>query len=240
MENWFKEWFDENYLLLYRHRDEREANLQFNLILDKVNPEKNWRILDLACGEGRYTYLFKNSGFDIKGIDLSETLINSGREKYKGLKLEICDMRNIKGKFDMILSLFTSFGYFLKEKENMDVISGIYNSLNPGGVFWLDFLNPGFVRKTLVNKGTKKIVSGMEILEERSIEGNRIVKRITIVKGEEKKRYTESVRLFSKAELSDMMKRSGFQIMEFFGNYSGDNWSDDSERTIVFAIKQQA
>lgn len=237
MENWFKDWFDENYLLLYRHRDQKDANLQFELILSKVKPDKNWKILDLACGEGRYTSLFKNMGFNVLGTDLSEILVKSGMEKYKGLHLETCDMRKIKGKFDMILSLFTSFGYFRKDEENYEVISGIYSSLNSGGVLWLDFLNPGFVRKSMVKKEEKTTSEGIRIIEERSIEGNRVVKRITFTKDDKEKKYVESVRLFTRDEMESILSGAGFHITGIYGNYRGEPWADVSPRMILHSQK---
>ncbi|MCP4156701.1 MAG: class I SAM-dependent methyltransferase, partial [bacterium] len=148
---WFEGWFDENYLLLYSHRNRSDAKEQINLIIDTLKPPKEHSILDLACGEGRYTTLLHELGYhNITGLDLSQTLINSGKKKYPYLDLHVGDMRSIKGKYDLILSLFTAFGYFQSDEENENVLQGIYNSLKPDGTYWFDFLNAQQVEKDMV------------------------------------------------------------------------------------------
>ena len=234
---WFKDWFDENYKLLYRHRDMKDAENQVELILRVVRPDRDWRILDLACGEGRHSTFFKDRGFDITGIDLSKTLIDIGREKFPGLKLIECDMRNIPGSYDMILSLFTSFGYFEEEKEDVKVLSEVYNSLNSGGVFWFDFLNENYVRKNLNDRKTEKTIDDIKITEEKSIVDNRVNKRIFFLSSAGSREYTESVRLYSKEELTMMLDETGFNIINVFGDYLGNDWNSGSERSIFYCNK---
>ena len=149
---WFKKWFDENYLLLYSHRDCEDAEKQVQLIIHTFNPKKNAKLLDLGCGDGRYLYLFNKRGFQTFGLDLSERLLRKGMEKYKNPNVILGDMRAIPGHFDIILSLFTSFGYFEIERENEKVLDSVSESLNKGGWFWLDFLNPTVVKKNLVKE----------------------------------------------------------------------------------------
>jgi len=234
---WFSEWFDENYLLIYKHRNMEEAGSQFELILKVVVPEKGWRILDLACGEGRYSSLFKNRGYNISGIDLSETLIRSGKEKFPGLSLEVCDMRKISGNFDLILSLFTSFGYFEDETDDQKVISGISNSLNPGGLFWIDFFNSEYIKNNLVRKSSTRISEGVIVNEEREITGGRINKKIVFESDSGKKEYFESVRMYTKNELVNMMSSNGLKVEKVFGDYAGSEWSEKSERVIIVCRK---
>ncbi|MCI0471490.1 MAG: class I SAM-dependent methyltransferase, partial [Candidatus Aminicenantes bacterium] len=126
---WYKNWFDENYLLLYKHRNSDDAREQAALIQRILNPGKNCTILDLGCGEGRYTPFFKNRGCRIYGMDLSGTLLRNAKTKYPRLDLVLGDMRDIPflpGKFDLILSLFTSFGYFERDEENRLVLDSVY------------------------------------------------------------------------------------------------------------------
>ncbi len=234
---WFNDWFDENYLLIYKHRDMEDAGLQFNLILREVVPEKGWKILDLACGEGRYSYLFNNKGYNITGLDLSETLIKSGKEKFPGLKLRVCDMREISGNYDLILSLFTSFGYFEDEKEDRKVISGVYNSLNPRGLFWLDFFNSDFIKNTREKESSTRIIDGVVVKEERYIKGGRINKKIIIGSDSGKKEYFETVRMYSKNELVEMMNSNGLEVVKIFGDYTGSDWEEKSERVILVCRK---
>jgi len=236
---WFKEWFDENYLLIYSHRGKNDAEKQISLLLKNIKPDIQDKILDLGCGEGRHVSILKNKGFDVTGIDLSESLLKSGKSKYPYLKLLQGDMRNIPGRFNIILSLFTSFGYFEEDSENIKVIEGVYDSLEKGGHFWLDFLNSEFVRDNIIKESEFVIGDACKVCEKREISGNRIIKNIFLKKNGEKSEYKESVRLFSKEELTGILKASGFIIKKVFGNYLGTEWKAGSERSIFHCRKAE-
>ena len=148
---WFRNWFDENYLQLYKHRDENDAQKQINLIINSLNLSKTMRILYLGCGEGRHVSVLNNMGYRVFGLDISRILINKGKKKYRNLNLIVGDMREIPGCFDVILSLFTSFGYFDHDIENIKVLLSISSALTKNGWFWLDFLNPPFIKKNMKN-----------------------------------------------------------------------------------------
>ncbi len=240
---WFVQWFDENYRTLYSHRNSAEAQKQVRLIISTLRPAKSRSILDLCCGEGRYTALFRDMGYSIIGLDLSETLIRFGKQRDPALDLVVGDMRAIPGHFDIILSLFTSFGYFDSDLENETVLHSVYAALRPGGIYWLDFLNPVCVEQNLVPETLTQISAGIEVLEKRKVENGRIIKDIHFrsvgVKEEEyeQKEYKESVRLFSREQLEEMFVRSRLQLLHCFGDYQGHPWSACSERTILVGRK---
>ena len=235
---WFVEWFDENYRMLYRHRNSRDAKEQVRLILDTLNPAKDIKILDLGCGEGRYTAILKEKGYRVLGLDLSETLVRCGKKKDPHLDLAVGDMRAIPGCFDLILSLFTSFGYFDTDEENKRSLYSVHQALNPGGIYWLDFLNVHHVKKNLVPETHSRLASGIEVTEKRKITNGRIVKDIYFKNNGMDKYYRESVRLFSRQNLEKMFRETGFHIQACFGDYYGSPWSSDSERTIMVGRKE--
>jgi SAM-dependent methyltransferase len=235
---WFQQWFDENYLVLYRHRDRSEAEGHVRLIIDTLNPSRDITILDLACGEGRYSVLFDEMGYRVTGLDLSEVLVARGREKYPQLDLRVGDMRRIPGAFDLILSLFTSFGYFETDEENEEVVRSVYKALNPGGVYWLDFLNAREVESNLVPESVSQLSPGVRVIENRKIENGRIIKNIHFKNNSEEKCYTESVRLFTCDQLKKMFEKFGFQLKHCFGDYRGSQWTPESPRTILTGLKR--
>ena len=237
MTNWFEKWFDENYLRLYHHRNSKDAEEQVQLIINTLHPDKNNSILDLACGEGRHCMLFHKKGYCIRGIDLSGQLINSGKQKHPHLDLRIGDMRHIKGKHDIILSLFTSFGYFDKDQDNVSVIRSIGHALHPGGWFWIDFLNPEHIKKNLVQGNEIVLVDGTKVIEQRFIENNAIIKTIVFNGEVSNKTYQERVKLYTKEDLERMMQESGIKPQGAFGNYKGETWFPGSSRTIIYGRK---
>ena len=125
---WYKDWFNtDEYLLVYKHRDRSEAEILKNLVLKNVEREKVKLVLDMACGSGRHAISFAQAGFDVTAIDLSENLLNvakSNAEKEKvNVDFILSDIRkfNPEKKFDLVLNLFTSLGYFEKDEENRGV-----------------------------------------------------------------------------------------------------------------------
>ena len=236
---WYIEWFDENYLEVYRHRNSKDARQQVQLIISTLKLPKESTILDLGCGEGRYTALLKNRGYRVVGLDLSSTLVKYGKQKNPHLDLVVGDMRFIPGFFALILSLFTSFGYFDRDEENQQVVGSVYRSLNPGGIYWLDFLNAGYVKNHLVSQNVYRLSSGIKVTEKRKIENSRIIKDIYFKKNGVEKCYRESVRLFTRRDLEEMFRKTGFRVVHCFGDYSGKPCTADSERTILVGKKEK-
>ena len=237
--HWFERWFNEHYLSLYRHRDLTDANRQIRLMIDTIKPAPENRILDLGCGEGRHVSLIKAQGLDVSGIDLSETLITIGKSRHPELSLCVGDMRRIQGKWDIILSLFTSFGYFDDDQENRNVMSSIAAALNPGGWFWIDFLNPDHVVANLVPESVRKLDDRTKAIEHRRIDGNMVVKDIRLQLKDGEEHYQERVFLYRRDDLEAMMDAGGIDTEGAFGDYDGNLWTQDSPRTIVYGRKHE-
>ena len=112
---WFRDWFGEEYLAIYPHRDEREAREAVDLYREVASPEPGSRLLDLACGAGRHLRELRAAGLDATGLDLSLTLLRSARSSGAADPLVRGDMRQLPfstGSFGGLTSFFTSFGYF--------------------------------------------------------------------------------------------------------------------------------
>ena len=186
-QQWFQKWFNEDYLKLYQNRDNNDAKKQIQLVLKTIKPKIKDSILDLACGEGRHLAIMTKLGFKVFGLDLSEELIDSGKKKHGKKNFIIGDIRNIPGKFDIILSFFSSFGYFESDEENLSVFNSIFQALNPNGKFWFDFLNPEYVKNNITRINIKKITDEITITEERKIEKKRVIKKISFTSKEEEK-----------------------------------------------------
>jgi SAM-dependent methyltransferase len=137
---WYKEWFGEEYLGLYSHRDEQEAEAHVDFVERQLGEPPPRAVLDLACGAGRHTAALRKRGYRTLGVDLSLTMLAHARQ----LPRVAGDMRCLPfaaGSFDWVLNFFTSFGYFEKERENFQVLEEIVRVLVPGGRFLIDIMN---------------------------------------------------------------------------------------------------
>lgn len=244
MSEWFEDWFStEEYLYVYRHRNNDDAVDLFNLILKNIEIEPGAKVLDLACGAGRHSILFAKNGYDVTSVDLSENLLNVARKSAEELMLNIniikSDLRllNLADRFQLIINLFTSFGYFEQDFENEKIIKIVEQQLNENAYFVLDFFNVVHLKKNLIPISYDKVEEAI-IRQERTFDQDRIVKKITVIKKNSERIYFESVRAYSKSELSRMILKNGLKIIKIFGDYSGNAFDEDnSSRIIIIAQK---
>lgn len=247
---WFKETFGQRYLDLYSHRDESEARSVLNLIRRAALPLRleQLRILDLACGAGRYSSLLAGQGHFVAGVDLSaELLLNATRrtesETDIGRAVFIrADMRAVpfKDAFDLVICMFTSFGYFDTDQQNAAVLTEMAGALRSGGAYLIDFLNRPRVMSRLKPEDSFE-KGGMKVQQRRWITADSLrVEKETLVQSNDgsRERYRESVRLFSRGEMLAMLDLAGLPVENVFGGYDMTEHGDDSERLILTGRKK--
>lgn len=238
---WYEQWFDrDEYELVYRERDESEAERVIDLILEHVPLSAGSRILDVGCGRGRHSVEFARRGFDVTGLDLSERSLEAARRRAgnEGVDIRFVqgDMRDPveTGAFDLVVNLFTAFGYFEKAAEHQRAVDAMAAALKPGGVLVQDFLNAKFVRENLVDRDARR-VDGAEIVQERWISENRINKEITLKQDSSTHSFIESVALLEQDDFRRMYERAGLALEAVLGDYDGHVFAPSSPRLILFS-----
>jgi ubiquinone/menaquinone biosynthesis C-methylase UbiE len=236
--DWFESWFGEEYVALYPHRDAAEAEHAVEMVETHASASFGSKVLDLACGGGRHSRLLSQQWRTV-GLDLSPALLRLARKQAPEAEFVRGDMRVLpfrSGTFEIVVNLFTSFGYFEDDRSHLRVIKEVGRVTAAQGVFVLDFLNTEHIRETLVPYD-EKVIGGMVVEQRREIseDGRYVTKRICIRDGS--REFTERVRLFEKDELSKMMERSGFRVTSVFGSYDGSPLTDDSPRVILFGTR---
>lgn len=244
---WFVLWFNNPiYLKLYEHRNFKEAEKTVETILRYANLQTapaSLKALDIACGAGRHAVALAQKGFSVTANDLSPLLLQEARRlaerHHVSLDFSQKDMREIdfEREFDLVVQLFTSFGYFENPDDDKRVLQNVYRALKSGGVYVLDFFNANDVRRNY-KPLTKRIVEGMHISEERKIVGDFIKKIITLSENGNLRRFAESVRLYTYVELAEMLNAAGFRVTRVLGDYDGAPFDPEtSPRAMLFAEK---
>ncbi len=240
--SWFENWFDENYLSVYQHRNDLDALKQTELILKNVPLTKKDALLDLGCGNGRHVEIFHKKKFFVEGIDLSPTLINLAKQRNPELNLKVANFLTYKNRnyYTLITSLFTSWGYYDSEEDNLLVFKNAYLNLKERGFFWLDYFNAHQIREELGEKLKEKhfaSAKGEKIIEKKYIRKNKIIKEIEVISSTNKRKYLESVSLYDQLELVSVLEKLNFKIKKTFGDYSGGEYHKRSPRLILLMQK---
>jgi len=228
--------------MLYYKRDRAEAKHFIDALLNELKPASHAAFLDLACGSGRHAVYLASKGYDVTGIDLSDELIAKAKQhENENLAFYVHDMRNEFriNYYDYTLNLFTSFGYFEKDHDNMRVLGNVFKGLRVNGVFVLDFFHS---EKTIsaMMRHERKNISGIEFDIIREAQNGFIIKNISVTDRQKNFNFTERVRAFSPAELEKIFEDCGFSILNQFGSYDLKPFSADTDRLIIIAKKTHA
>ncbi len=236
--DWFVNWFDtEWYHRLYAHRDHREARLFMDAIIDYLNPSAESRFLDLACGKGRHAAYLAEKGFDVVGVDLSPDSIAAAQSlAHARLRFAVHDMRTLfaADPFDYVLNLFTSFGYFETDKEHLDVLVNMRDSLRKNGRVVLDFLNAHKVEENLVKE---ELITrdSLKFQIHRRIQSGFVHKEIIVTDKNQEYHFSERVRLYHIEDFRRLFAQAHLEITQIFGDYQLGAFQDDSPRLILIA-----
>ena len=235
-ENWFNTWFDSPYYhILYKNRNEEEAQGFMDNITHYLNMPENGTILDLACGKGRHSIYLNKLGYQVTGVDLSENSIAVAQEYLNAtLQFKTHDMREqLNETFDGVFNLFTSFGYFDTHEDNIKTLRTIKESINEYGFGVIDFFNADFIIENLVAEETKEI-DGITFNIKRFVENKKIIKEIRFSDNGETYFFKEKVAAFTLADFEVMMEEAGIYLLEIFGDYKlRKYYKSESERLIM-------
>jgi len=242
MENtsqWFASWFDTPYYhILYKDRDNSEAQLFMDTLTNYLNLPEDGEILDLACGKGRHAIYLNSLGYRVTGADLSENSIEHAKQfENETLNFQVHDMcKPFKKQFDAVFNLFTSFGYFENEADNLRTIKAIQADLNETGFGVIDFMNCDFVIENLVPEETKT-VEGIEFHLKRYVQDGYIIKEIQFEDAGENYQFQERVRAFTLDDFQELFHQAGVYLLDIFGDYKLNKFNKNTSERLIMIFK---
>jgi ubiquinone/menaquinone biosynthesis C-methylase UbiE len=227
---WWASYFDAQYLKEYEplfalERDRREvARLMEVLALPSGS-----RVLDVPCGQGRHAHLLAEAGFDVDGLDYSAELLAIARRRGTGKTLRYTrgDMRALParwtGRFDAVVNLFTSFGFFLDPRDDVKVIREMARVLKPGGcLVWHGGSRDGVMAKFLA-RDWWQADDGTMIGHQRSFDALSGVLTVesTWRGSRNHGQRTHRIRLYTATRLSELCAAAGLVVEAAY-----DGWKD--------------
>ncbi|MEC3908577.1 methyltransferase domain-containing protein [Tamlana sp. 2201CG12-4] len=236
---WFTSWFDTPfYYILYKDRDDTEAHIFMDTLTSYLNIPEHGSILDLACGKGRHARYLNKIGYDVTGVDLSENSIAFAKQfENHRLRFDVHNMcKPYHKQFDAVFNLFTSFGYFEDDADNLKTIKSIKANLNDFGFGVIDFMNSEFVIDNLIPEEVKTI-DDITFNLKRFVEGEYIIKDITFTANGKLYNFQERVKAFTLADFETLFEAAGVHLLDVFGNYKLHKFNAKTSERLVMIFK---
>ena len=238
---WFGDWFaSPYYFILYKNRDNREAQFFIDNLLELLSPITSATFMDLACGKGRHSIYLNSKGFDVTGLDLQQgNVAHANQFANEKLRFFEHDMRKVFkiAAFDYVFNLFTSFGYFDTKAEHLQTIEAVSKSLKPGGKFVLDFLNPYTVVNNLAPEETKTL-EGIHFHIRKYFDGEFILKDISFEDEGKSFQFQEKVKAIRRVEFLEYFEKAGLKLLEVFGSYQLNKYDPDLSDRLIFVVQK--
>ena len=236
--DWFTYWFNTSYYhTLYKDRNDKDAQLFIRNIINFLKIPSSSHLLDLPCGKGRHSIYLNSLGYKVTGADLSKNSIQAAKKHENStLDFKLKDMRkSFDIKYDAVFNLFTSFGYFENDIDDILVLKNIHNGLNENGLLVLDFLNVINVKKKLVKKEIK-IVDNITFNLEREIKYGFIIKHINFKDKGVNHSYSERVKYLDLEKFKSYFIKAGLKINHIFGDYHLTKFNPVTSERLIFVV----
>jgi len=203
------------------------------------------RVLDVPCGQGRHAHLLAEAGYDVDGFDYSNELLAVARKRGTGPTLRYTrgDMRKMPSRwtrrFDAVLNLFTSFGFFAHPVEDARVVREFARVLKPGGVLiWHGGSRDGVMARFLERDWwtTEKTLFAQN-REFDPLSGVLTV-RSTWKRGARTGNREHRIRLYTATRLSELFADAGLVVEQAFDGFNDRPLARTSSEMLLVARKE--
>ncbi|HEX8691965.1 MAG TPA: methyltransferase domain-containing protein [Longimicrobium sp.] len=239
---WWEDYFDETFVEIYRdfltpERTEREvAGLR-----EMVSLPPGAEVLDLACGWGRHSVALARAGCRVTGLDRSETLLARARKRAEAADVAVDfvrgDMREVPwtGRFDAVLSLYSSLGYWLSDEEDLRVLRGARAALGPEGCFVLETMHRDHIVGGFAERDWWETEGGATVWVEREFDAVEGVSRewTRWSKGKRTGEKYHELRIRTATEWDRLLRAAGLVPVDWYGDWELAPFVHTSEDLIV-------
>src|SRR5258708_8082920 len=235
------EWWRTLFNSLYLETDgdivenDRNTEQEVDLLIRSAGLERNDRILDLCCGQGRHSLELAQRGFQhVTGLDRSRYLIRLARKRARQRNLQVSfhegDARRFRlgdGEFHCVCILGNSFGYFDRPEDDLAVLEAVNRALASGGWLVLGLLDGDWMRRHFEPRSWEWVDQNHFVCRERDLagDGDRLISREVVVHAERgviaDQFYAE--RLYSKERLETLLTGAGFANVRFHSLVAPDS-----------------
>jgi 2-polyprenyl-3-methyl-5-hydroxy-6-metoxy-1,4-benzoquinol methylase len=245
-----REWFDDDAFwrdlspFMFPEKRFADASAEVDRALKLTKP-RGKLALDLCCGPGRCSIALARRGFAVTGVDRTRHLLNQARLRAAAARVQIewvqADMRDFvrPGTFDLVLSMFTSFGYFDDKREDLIVLGNIFASLRPGGVCCIDVVSKEYLARAFQPTVCETLPDGTRLIQRREVfdDWTRMRNEWILIRKGRARSFAFHHTVYSGQELRDRMEWAGFANVRLYGNLEGGDYGRDAQRLIAVGRK---
>jgi len=244
--NWWASFFGEDWLLISSPFPPERTAEETDALVEHLRLSPDTRVLDLACGAGRHSLELARRGIPVLGLDYSEPSLERARQAAdaEGLEIEFVhgDMRALQfdDEFDVVVNLFSAFGYFDDAADDERTIAGVARALHPRGRFALETINPYALMTRFEPKGWTELPDGTVLIEERQLDLRRGRSKgtWTLIRPDgSRSTLDHTMRLYTPAELETMFVSTGMSLVALLDAREGTELTRESFRMLAIAAK---
>jgi len=203
------------------------------------------KVLDLCCGPGRHSVEFAKRGMEVTGVDGSPFLLDRARERASEAEVQVEwvqeDMRHFRRPetFDLACSLFTSFGYFVEENDDLGVLENVRESLRNGGVFVIDVISKERLARNWKDSLVTEFPDSALLLQRPQLrdDWSRLENEWVLIKDGRSRSFRFEHTIYSGRELKDRLVACGFENVKLYGSLEGSRYGLDAQRLVAVARK---
>lgn len=215
-------------------------------IIELLEMSTEDEILDLCCGIGRHSNEFARRGYKVTGVDRTKSYLEiaKGTAKNEGLSTEfvLMDMREFvrEKSFDVVLSMFTSFGYFDDDSQQMIVLDNVYKSLRPGGRLIIDVMGKEILARIYKEADWSEGEYGIYLERRKPVDdwGKFHNTWILITQDGTRHEWIVTHYIYSATELKSLLRSVGFVDVRAYGGLDGGVYDNTARRLIVVGVKK--
>jgi SAM-dependent methyltransferase len=240
--NWYATWFDTPYYhILYKNRDDKEAEDFMSNLTKNLELKKEASILDVACGKGRHAIYLNKIGYDVVGIDLSQNSIKFAKQfENDTLHFKEHDMcKPLDKQFDAIFNLFTSFGYFENDDSNVEAIKAMRANMKPDAHGVIDFLNIHYTLEHL-KKYELKTIENIDFEIKKWVEDDHLFKEISFDVNEEHFSFIERLKCIDLEMFKYYFEEAGLEIERTYGNYQLEPYDQATSERLILVFRRKS
>ncbi|MGQ0814921.1 MAG: class I SAM-dependent methyltransferase [Gemmatimonadota bacterium] len=241
---WWRDYFGDDFFDL--HVDlfpEDLSRREIGGMLELLRLPVGARILDVPCGWGRHSVLLAEQGYQVIGSDLSHALLRRMESvQRRPVPRVVADIRMQplrEGSFEAVINVFTSLGLFLDDAEDLRALREAQRLLKPGGRFLLESMHRDDVIAAYAERDHWFLPNGTEVRVRRRFDpvAGISYEKLRWQRGGAEGHKQHALRLRTAGEIDALLRRAGFEEIEYFGDWDGRAFSHRDTSLIAVATK---